>query len=164
MNAGAKLLVLNGIDKATIDDIVIEAANLKSAFYYYFKSRNELVDAWQKRFWTRIREQTQAAAETIPDGDWSGKPRAWVSAPIHRYLADFKLHEAVYHSVRRPCALEAGVGSQRRVDRRDAAQRVRCRCVTGARCPAGRDGRLSLRVWREGRLHCFRLQRSQAHH
>ncbi|MEJ2769248.1 helix-turn-helix transcriptional regulator [Mycetohabitans sp. B46] len=35
MAVGAKLFVHNGINKTTIDDIVIEAANSKGAFYYY---------------------------------------------------------------------------------------------------------------------------------
>jgi AcrR family transcriptional regulator len=82
MNVGARLFVRNGIDKATTDDIVIEAVNLKGTFYHYFKSRNELVDAWRERFSTHIREQTQAAREAMSDGDWNGKPRAWVSTPI----------------------------------------------------------------------------------
>ncbi|MCF2134566.1 helix-turn-helix transcriptional regulator (plasmid) [Mycetohabitans endofungorum] len=50
MDAGAKLFVLNGIDKTTIDDIVIEAANSKGTFYHYFKSKDEPVDALRGDF------------------------------------------------------------------------------------------------------------------
>lgn len=97
MDAGAKLFIANGVEKTTIDTIVLEAAASKGTFYHYFKSKNELVEALRERFSTNFREQTQAAVDAVQSEDWDGKLRAWTTTAVQAYVADFEIHDVVYH-------------------------------------------------------------------
>lgn len=97
MDAAAKLFISNGVEKTTIDNIVIEAAASKGTFYHYFKSKNELVEALRERFSNSFREQTQAAVDAVKDDDWDGKLHAWIKTAVQAYIEDFEIHDVVYH-------------------------------------------------------------------
>ncbi len=45
LDVSEKLFITKGYDKATINDILVEVGIAKGTFYYYFKSKEEVMDA-----------------------------------------------------------------------------------------------------------------------
>ncbi len=63
---GVSLFLSNGYDSTTLE-MVAEAAGIsRRTFFYYFKSKEEIILAWQSNFTTLIREAILAQPSDIP--------------------------------------------------------------------------------------------------
>lgn len=97
MDAALALFLEKGIAGTIIDEIVSKAGASKGTFYHYFSSKNDIVAALRERFSRTFREGTQAAVDSVPDNDWSGKLKAWTITAVTNYLEQHEVHDVVYH-------------------------------------------------------------------
>lgn len=97
MDSAQALFLDKGIVGTIIDEIVSKAGVSKGTFYHYFSSKSDVVAALRERFSRRFREQTQAAIDSVADDDWAGKIEAWTTTAVANYIAEYKLHDIIFH-------------------------------------------------------------------
>lgn len=63
---GLRLFMANGYDNTTLDMIAEAAGISRRTFFYYFKSKEEIILAWQSNFTALIREAILAQPSDLP--------------------------------------------------------------------------------------------------
>jgi AcrR family transcriptional regulator len=92
LEAAEAVFVERGIASATIDEITARAGVAKGTFYLYFKSKDDVVAALQRRLWAGHVALASAAADHLLDGDWW----ATVDEFIERVI-DYDLEHREWH-------------------------------------------------------------------
>lgn len=115
MAAAAELLVEKGVDATTVDDIAAKAGVGKGTFYHYFGTKTDVILALRERFSKDFAGRVAAAIDACPADDHPARLAAWVSAAVETYLANYELHDVVFHDFthsRRQSAEKDGVIAQ----------------------------------------------------
>ncbi|MBN2751340.1 MAG: TetR/AcrR family transcriptional regulator, partial [Rhodospirillaceae bacterium] len=100
MSAAADLFITRGIDATTVSHIVEQANVGKGTFYHYFATKEDVILALQNRFMQRFMTAVaKAMAECAPD-DHPARFAAWLRSVVEAYLADYRLHDVVFHEFR----------------------------------------------------------------
>lgn len=97
MAAAAALFIAKGIEATTIDEIVARAGVAKGTFYHYFATKTDVVLALRERFSRDFVRGVNEAIEACPAADFLARLSAWVHGAVRAYLANFKLHDVVFH-------------------------------------------------------------------
>lgn len=97
MTAAAALFIAKGIEATTIDDIVSRAGVAKGTFYHYFATKTDVVLALRERFSQDFIRSVNDTIEACPRADFPARLSGWVSGAVNAYLANFKLHDVVFH-------------------------------------------------------------------
>ncbi len=97
MSAAAELFVARGIEATTVDHIVARAGVAKGTFYHYFSTKADVIRALRERFTQDFLSRVAAAIDTCPTDDHPGRLSAWVNGAVATYLANFQLHDVVFH-------------------------------------------------------------------
>lgn len=97
MAAAAALFIAKGIEATTIDDIVARAGVAKGTFYHYFATKTDVVVALRERFSRDFVNSVNEAIEACPAADFPARLSGWVHGAVQAYLANFKLHDVVFH-------------------------------------------------------------------
>lgn len=100
MSAAAELFIAHGIEATTVNDIVARAGVGKGTFYHYFGTKEDVILALRERF---SRDFTTRVAEAIgrcPADDHHNRFAAWLEGTVAAYVADYKLHDVVFHEFR----------------------------------------------------------------
>jgi AcrR family transcriptional regulator len=96
MSAAQKLFLSQGVDATTVNEIV-EAANVsKGTFYHYFSSKNEILEALEKRYTEHFLDSVQEAIDGCSQDDWEERLRVWIHANIETYVKTYRTHDIVY--------------------------------------------------------------------
>lgn len=82
MDAAEKLFKKNGIVDTTVNNIVKEVDVAKGLFYYYFKSKDDVIDAISRRY-------NEAFSRSIHEDekitDWDKKLKHFVNSCVHSF-------------------------------------------------------------------------------
>jgi AcrR family transcriptional regulator len=100
MDAAQALFLDKGFEAASVDEIVRAADVAKGTFYFYFKTKHDVLQALQARFIEEFCGRLEAAVESRKSDDWIGRLDAWVEAGVDGYLDEFELHDLVFHEFR----------------------------------------------------------------
>jgi AcrR family transcriptional regulator len=100
MNAAAELFIAQGVDGTTVDDIAAAANVGKGTFYHYFATKTDVLLALRERFTRTYTERVMAAVDQCRPDDHPGRFKAWLHAAVETYLANFRLHDVVFHDFR----------------------------------------------------------------
>jgi AcrR family transcriptional regulator len=92
LEAAETVFVERGIAGATIDEITSRAGVAKGTFYLYFKSKDEVVAALQRRLWAGHVALASAAAESLLDGDWWATVDDFIARVIDYDLEHREVH------------------------------------------------------------------------
>lgn len=125
MSAAAELFVGKGIDATTVDDIVAKAGVGKGTFYHYFDTKADVILALRQRFSQDFIDRVAVAVVACPLEDHAARLAAWVSAAVETYLANYELHDVVFHDFthsRRQSSEKDSVASQLAVLLEDGAK------------------------------------------
>lgn len=63
-DAGLRLFLAHGYEATTLDAVAAEAGISRRTFFLYFKSKDDIIFAWQRAGWTRLRADL---LKTSPD-------------------------------------------------------------------------------------------------
>jgi AcrR family transcriptional regulator len=92
LEAAESVFVERGIAAATIDEITARAGVAKGTFYLYFKSKDDLVAALQRRLWAGHVAIATAAADEAATGDW------WATVDeLIEQVIDYDLEHREWH-------------------------------------------------------------------
>ncbi|CAM5607918.1 hypothetical protein MAUB1S_10309 [Mycolicibacterium aubagnense] len=97
MTSAAALFIAKGIEATTIDEIVARAGVAKGTFYHYFATKTDVVLALRERFSQDFLSSVNDAIEACPATDFPARLSGWVHGAVQAYLANFKLHDVVFH-------------------------------------------------------------------
>jgi len=97
MSAAAALFVARGIEATTIDDIVGRAGVAKGTFYHYFSTKSDVLVALRSRFAQDFLARVAASIGARAADDHAGRLSAWLSGAVGTYLANYELHDVVFH-------------------------------------------------------------------
>lgn len=97
MTAAAELLIEKGVEATTVDDIAAKAGVGKGTFYHYFTTKTDVILALRGRFSKDFTGRVAAAIEACPADHHAARLAAWVSAAVETYVANFELHDVVFH-------------------------------------------------------------------
>ncbi|MBA8879850.1 TetR/AcrR family transcriptional regulator [Phyllobacterium myrsinacearum] len=97
MDAAATLFIEQGIEATTIESITSRADVAKGTFYHYFSTKNEILEALRTAFSEGFLDRVGAAVETCPAGDHVARLKQWLISGVSIYLAEYKLHDVVFH-------------------------------------------------------------------
>ncbi|QEN87696.1 TetR/AcrR family transcriptional regulator [Labrys sp. KNU-23] len=97
MSAAAELFIARGIEATTVDHIVARAGVAKGTFYHYFKTKTDVIHALRERFTQDFLSRVAAAIDACPREDHAARLSAWISGAVAAYLANFRLHDVVFH-------------------------------------------------------------------
>ncbi len=97
MTSAAALFIAKGIEATTIDEIVARAGVAKGTFYHYFATKTDVVLALRERFSLDFVSSVNEAIEACPATDFPARLSGWVHGAVQAYLANFKLHDVVFH-------------------------------------------------------------------
>ncbi|MDQ8730217.1 TetR/AcrR family transcriptional regulator [Bradyrhizobium sp. LHD-71] len=97
IDAAQALFLSKGFDATSVDEIVRAADVAKGTFYFYFKTKDEVLQALRTRFIEGFCSRVEAAVERCAADDWTGRLDAWIEAGVNGYLDEFKLHDLVFH-------------------------------------------------------------------
>lgn len=97
MTSAAALFIAKGIEATTIDEIVARAGVAKGTFYHYFATKTDVVLALRERFSQDFLSRVNEAIEACPAKDFPARLSGWVHGAVQAYLANFKLHDVVFH-------------------------------------------------------------------
>jgi len=100
MDAAQVLFLEKGFDATSVDEIVKRADVAKGTFYFYFKTKDEVLQALRERFVDTFQERLEDAVSARAPDDWIGRLDAWIESAIHGYLDAFALHDLVFHEFR----------------------------------------------------------------
>lgn len=100
MDAAQALFLSKGFNDTSVDEIVRQADVAKGTFYFYFKSKDEILQALRQRFIEKFHEHLEAAVNGCAADDWAGRLDAWTEAAVNGYLDSFALHDLVFHEFR----------------------------------------------------------------
>jgi AcrR family transcriptional regulator len=84
MDAAEKLFKKNGIVDTTVNNIVKEVDVAKGLFYYYFKSKDDVIDAISARYNEAFR-QTMDEEKKETAMDWDEKMKNFSESCIHSF-------------------------------------------------------------------------------
>ncbi|OHV29687.1 hypothetical protein CC117_28845 [Parafrankia colletiae] len=97
LDAAEEAFLERGIGATTVDEVVARAGVAKGTFYLYFRSRDELIAAVQRRFGEAFSAQL---ADAIAKADsWTEKIDSAVRACFHDFTHAKDLHDALFASV-----------------------------------------------------------------
>lgn len=97
MSAAAELFIARGIDATTVDDIVAKAGVGKGTFYHYFDTKADVILALRERFSQDFIGRVATAIEACATGNHPARLAAWLTAAVETYLANYELHDVVFH-------------------------------------------------------------------
>jgi AcrR family transcriptional regulator len=100
MDAAQALFLAKGFDAASVDEIVKAADVAKGTFYFYFKTKEDVLQALRARFIEGFRTRLMDAVDAKAPDDWVGRLDAWIGAGVNGYLDEFELHDLVFHEFR----------------------------------------------------------------
>ena len=100
MDAAQALFLGKGFEAASVDEIVRAADVAKGTFYFYFKTKHDVLQGLRARFIEEFCGRLEAAVETRKPDDWIGRLDAWVEAGVNGYLDEVELHDLVFHESR----------------------------------------------------------------
>jgi AcrR family transcriptional regulator len=100
MDAAQALFLGKGFYATSVDEIVRAADVAKGTFYFYFKTKDDVLQALRARFVETFYGRLQTAVTNCPADDWIGRFDAWLDAAVNGYLDEFELHDLVFHESR----------------------------------------------------------------
>lgn len=100
IDAAQALFLGKGFDATSVDEIVRAADVAKGTFYFYFKTKDEVLQALRSRFVEGFCKRLEDAVATKARDDWVGQLDAWLEAGVNGYLDEFELHDLVFHEFR----------------------------------------------------------------
>jgi AcrR family transcriptional regulator len=96
MNAAEQLFLEKGVDATTVNEITELAEVSKGAFYHYFASKNELLEAMAERYTEQFIRRLEESVSACKDEDWIEKLCVWVRVNIEVYAETYQIHDIVY--------------------------------------------------------------------
>ncbi|MDR2788864.1 MAG: TetR/AcrR family transcriptional regulator [Candidatus Accumulibacter sp.] len=96
LDAAAALFLEKGVDKTTVDDVVLRAGIAKGTFYYHYESRAALFNALHERVIGDFEARIEAAMAACPPGDPWRQLDTWVETTCESYLEMGPLHDIVF--------------------------------------------------------------------
>ncbi|WP_083220416.1 TetR/AcrR family transcriptional regulator [Hoeflea olei] len=96
MDAAQALFLEKGFAATSVSEIVEGADVAKGTFYLYFKTKEDMLAALQKRFADRFCAKVDAAMAK-DHADWPARLEAWVAACLDGYLDAVAVHDMVFH-------------------------------------------------------------------
>ncbi|MBS0220170.1 MAG: TetR/AcrR family transcriptional regulator [Proteobacteria bacterium] len=100
IDAAQALFLGKGFDDTSVDEIVKAADVAKGTFYFYFKTKDDVLQALRTRFVDGFHSRLDAAIKSRPVNDWLGRLDAWLEAGVSGYLEEVELHDLVFHEFR----------------------------------------------------------------
>jgi len=100
MAAAEQLFIAKGVEAATVNDIVEAAGVAKGTFYHYFASKHDILLALRAKFSQGFLARVDEAVRACAPEDGAARVRAWTHAGVAAYLADYRLHDVVFHDAR----------------------------------------------------------------
>jgi len=100
MDAAQRLFLEKGFDETSVDEIVRAAHVAKGTFYWYFKSKDDVLLALQTRFIDRFCSEIEEAVGRLPENDWSGRLDTWLETAVNGYLDQVAVHDLIFHDIR----------------------------------------------------------------
>jgi AcrR family transcriptional regulator len=100
MDAAQALFLDKGFDETSVEEIVRQADVAKGTFYFYFKTKDDVLQALRERFVEKFHERVEGAVAACAPDDWTGRLDAWIEAAVNGYLDEFTLHDLVFHEFR----------------------------------------------------------------
>lgn len=95
LDAAQAVFVDKGVAATTLEDITARAGVAKGTFYLYFRSKDDIVSALQRRFGDQFADRLARAAAS--KGDWVAKLDALVTACFTNYASQYDLHDVLFH-------------------------------------------------------------------
>lgn len=114
LDAGQRVLVERGIDRARIEEVTARAGVAKGTFYLYFDSKAELVAALRDRFVDDLIARQEAAMARLAPSDWAGRLDAWIADAVRAYLEHVDLHDVLFQHDSGDAAIATGVSPENR--------------------------------------------------
>jgi AcrR family transcriptional regulator len=100
MDAAQALFLGKGFGATSVDEIVRAADVAKGTFYFYFKTKDDVLQALRSRFVEGFHGRLEDAVDAKASDDWVGRLDAWLEAGVNGYLDEFELHDLVFHEFR----------------------------------------------------------------
>jgi AcrR family transcriptional regulator len=100
MDAAQEVFLAKGFDAASVDEIVKAANVAKGTFYFYFKTKEDVLLALRARFVENFHARLLGAVNAKAPEDLVGRLDAWIAAGVNGYLDEFELHDLVFHEFR----------------------------------------------------------------
>lgn len=98
LDAAEELVLGQGADGFTVDDVTAQAGVAKGTFYLHFTTKGSLLDALRERF---IHQFTQAQLVEARRHRGVASIQAWMRAGTAQYLSDVRLHDVLFHPTAR---------------------------------------------------------------
>lgn len=95
LDAAQASFVERGVAATTIDHITSGAGVAKGTFYLYFRSRDDIVTAVQRRYGQRFVDQLRGAIDRAGD-DWAAKLDACVDAALRHHHSERATHDVLF--------------------------------------------------------------------
>jgi AcrR family transcriptional regulator len=80
----------------TVDEVTARAEVAKGTFYLYFQSKEDVLAALRDRFVDGLITTQRVELDELPEGDWLAKLERWMETSIRGYLAQVRLHDALF--------------------------------------------------------------------
>lgn len=96
LDAAELVLVDRGMAAFTVDEVTSRADVAKGTFYLYFQSKEDVLAALRERFLVELVRTQVGALDQLPDGEWLGRLELWMESSIRGYLANVRLHDALF--------------------------------------------------------------------
>ncbi|WP_158889689.1 TetR/AcrR family transcriptional regulator [Amycolatopsis anabasis] len=99
LDAAESLVLRDGIDSLTVDDVTVGAGVAKGTFYLHFTNKADLIGALRDRYRERFVSRQREAARTA---EGIARVEQWILAGITEYLGDIRLHDVLFQHTSRP--------------------------------------------------------------
>lgn len=94
LDAAEEIVVRQGVDAFTIDDVTGGAGVAKGTFYLHFANKDNLIGALRDRWLKRFIETQQEAAQKFTG---IASVEAWLRVGVSEYMRDVSLHDVLFH-------------------------------------------------------------------
>jgi AcrR family transcriptional regulator len=96
LDAAESVLVQRGMVAFTVDEVTARASVAKGTFYLYFQSKEDVLAALRDRFLDGLIATQRVELDELPEDDWLGRLERWMETSIRGYLAQVRLHDALF--------------------------------------------------------------------
>jgi AcrR family transcriptional regulator len=98
LDAAEELVLQQGADGFTVEDVTTGAGVAKGTFYLHFTNKANLLDALRDRYVRRFAEAQLAEAHKH---EGAARVQAWMRAGVAEYRRDTRLHDVLFHPTSR---------------------------------------------------------------